>query len=471
MIGPVRSIPFGDGVSADLYLLRFDKSGRLLSPQTARLAVAAARKATDLFLFSHGWNNVYADALDAYVRFAEGFISQRRRLGLPVPDGYRPVLIGVIWPATWFVPDRDEGPVIAGGGTDGEQIERMLAEITSDMPAESATEFAELIDGAEWLDTTQAERAADLMRAALWNDEDAESRSEPPDTAAVLSAWAALTDLDQPFVEDEEEVGTIGGGPTARGRGAPSAERSGTDAQGDPASAGRARFSPRDALRLGSVWTMKARSGKVGVRGVGPLLAEILARGSEVRVHLVGHSFGARLLLSALASQQLERKARSMLLLQPAVNRWCFAAQVIGKDQPGGYRIVLERVEQPVLATRSAHDFPLHKVFHLAVRGGSLGEIDLAAIGDVDRYGALGGYQPQREDEFRRDVVRDPDGDDPDYDLSAAGTVISLDGSREVDGKRVIGGHADINSKYTWWALHCLAVPPASPARDAADVP
>jgi len=312
--------------------------------------------------------------------------------------------------------------------------------------------FSELIDGSASLDRSEAKRVAELMRSALWIESDAESASEPPDVATMLSAWGALAELGTPFVEEEEEVGTVGGVPTGDESNTPATESQ------TPATAGRIRFAPRDALNLGSVWTMKSRAGKVGVLGVGPLLAEILAKGSDARVHLVGHSFGARVLLSAVASCQPERKVRSMLLLQPAVNRWCFAEQVIGTDVPGGYREVLRRVEQPVLATRSTHDYPLHEFFHLAVRGGSLGEIDIAAIGDIDRYGALGGYRPQLEANFPRDEVRDPGNA---YDLTGVGTVISLDGSRNVDDKPAIGGHGDINNRFTWWALHCLAAPNA----------
>ena len=37
-------------------------------------------------------------------------------------------------------------------------------------------------------------------------------------------------------------------------------------------------------------------------------------------------------------------------------------------------RSVLDKVERPILSTFSRHDLPLHEVFHLAVRGSSLGE-------------------------------------------------------------------------------------------------
>ena len=44
---------------------------------------------------------------------------------------------------------------------------------------------------------------------------------------------------------------------------------------------------------------MKERAGKVGRGGVNPLLREIRAAAPDLRVHLVGHSFGGRLVTAA----------------------------------------------------------------------------------------------------------------------------------------------------------------------------
>jgi hypothetical protein len=143
-----------------------------------------------------------------------------------------------------------------------------------------------------------------------------------------------------------------------------------------------------------------------------------------------------------------------MLLLEPAVNRWCFAADVVGTGQVGGFRPVLERVELPVLSTMSSHDVPLRLAFHLAIRGRSLGEPNIAAIGDTDRYGALGGYGPGGLGAAAvTEAARAPG---IPYDLDIAQRVIVVDGSGDIDGKPAIGGHSDINNPNTWWALRCL---------------
>jgi pimeloyl-ACP methyl ester carboxylesterase len=75
-------------------------------------------------------------------------------------------------------------------------------------------------------------------------------------------------------------------------------------------------------IRLASVYQMKDRAGRVGASGVRELLEDLLAKNETARLHLLGHSYGAKVLLSALATATLMpgRKAHSMLLLQPAVS-------------------------------------------------------------------------------------------------------------------------------------------------------
>lgn len=449
MIGPVSEIPIGGGLFAALYLLRFGKDGHLQSLETAKLAVQAARAATDVFLFSHGWNNIYEDALAGYGRFVDGFAMQRQDRRLPTPSGYQPVLIGVIWPSTSFILPGEQGPDIAAGGSSGELVERMIFEVTESMEPEPASKLIELLDGSFSLDRHQAAAAAELVRGALWAENDPDGASEPPDTPAVLSSWHALSETDTTYVDEEEQVGTV------RTAWAGKAVNGAAGTNG-PAAAGTFSFDPRGILRLGSVWTMKSRAGKVGTYGVGPLVGQLLGRDTKARLHLVGHSFGARVLLSAVASQQTRRKVHSLLLLQPAVNRWCFAPDVAGTGKAGGYSVVLDRVKRPILATLSVHDHPLHEFFHLAVRGDSLGEINIAAIGNTDRYGALGGYGPNGlgASLIRREPLREPG---EKYDLSGPARVLSVDGSGALTGAPIISGHGDINNPSTWWALHCLA--------------
>lgn len=448
LIGPAEQIPIGHEKSADLYLLRFDDKGRLQSRQTAQMAVDAAKSASDVFFFSHGWNNIYADALTRYRNFATGFVDQRAELELPVRADYRPMLIGVIWPATWFVLPTEEGPDIAADGVGGAHYEQMLSEVTGAMPKREANELTELVDGGHRLSRESAERAAELVRSALWPTEDPDAAEQPPDVAAVLSSWQAISGEGQPYVDEDEVVGTVGAqGVEVR------------DGHDDPEAAGLLGFDPRDLLRMGSVWRMKARAGTVGTYGVAPVLAQLL-RKTKARVHLAGHSFGARVVLSAMAVQPQSRPAYSILLLQPAINRWCFADDVALTGMVGGYRGVLDRVERPIVTTMSSADKPLHEFFHLAVRGGSLGEVDTAAVGDTERYGALGGYGPLGLGPLMREHPLPIPEPGTRYDLTGPVRVLAVDGSARNDAPPAISGHGDVSNRFTWWALHNLVDPP-----------
>ena len=46
-------------------------------------------------------------------------------------------------------------------------------------------------------------------------------------------------------------------------------------------------------MRTTSYYEMKNRAGVIGQNGLGPLLATLAPAGSPLRVHVIGHSFGA----------------------------------------------------------------------------------------------------------------------------------------------------------------------------------
>ena len=453
MIGAVDQIEIGHGVTADLYLLRFDKDGKLKSPRTAEKFLAAAASASDVFCFSHGWNNTYDLALTNYRRFIRGFADQRRQLKLPLPAGYKPVLLGIIWPATSFVLPWEAGPEIAGAGDPAVALadEEMLTFVSESLSAADQAILAELIDGRTELPPADAERAAAIVLSALWADDDADLAVPPPTAREFLDSWRAL---------DEATTGDVSIGGEDVFRAVPD---DGAVPDAGLQAAGGFALDPRNLLRGATLWKMKARAGRVGANGVGPIVRTVLTQSATTRVHLIGHSFGARVMLSAVASGtfpsgEFPRKVFSMLLLQPAVNRWCFAPKVPGTDAVGGYNPVLDRVVKPILTTFSSADVPLHDFFHLAVRGGSLGELQIAAVGNSDLYGALGGYGPAGLGKLATTVKALAPGAKR-YDLTNGSRVVAIDGGVVVGGSTAIAGHSEISNPVTYWALHNAVAP------------
>jgi len=222
---------------------------------------------------------------------------------------------------------------------------------------------------------------------------------------------------------------------------------------------------PRNALRLFSVYQMKDRAGLVGIQGIAPLLRDLLAAtaGPATPIHVLGHSYGCKVMLSAICEPTpLPRPVSSLLLLQPAVSHLCFADSVPGVDRPGGYVAALqaERVKPPLFSTYSRRDFALHDTFHLALRrDGDLGEQDigLAAAGEdtsagrpPSRFAALGGYGPRRAHQYLVDPMPRTGELYPDAPTGTA--IVSLDGS----APGLIEAHGDIRDPNCAWALHRL---------------
>lgn len=444
VVGPYSTLPLADG-TANLYLLRYDKRGALQSPHTfeALKREISTTGATDVFLFSHGWNNVFDQAVARYDSFIRGYMAQRAEFGLPTPPGYRPVLVGVIWPSTSFVMPWEQGPKIAAApGQVSDDAEEMTRLLTEELAPADAALFAELVDGGQPLGVDQAREAATALTTALSFDGD-DGSSGAPSVDDIMSGWMALNgDALEPV--DPDEFGTVGKAVT------------------DGVAVAGLTFDPRDLLRMGTVWTMKARAGAVGATGVSSLVQFVLNledtdAAPAPRLHLIGHSFGAKVVLSSLGiGDTPRRKAHSVLLLEPAINRWCFAPSVIGTGQPGtpgGYHIVFERVRKPIFATFSVHDQPLHEFFHLAIR--KAGELEIAAVGDVERFGALGGYGPNGLDGSAVERPAIEAGSGP-YVYPDSALVVAIDGGVDLVHGAAIKNHGDVSNPATWWALHQL---------------
>ena len=209
---------------------------------------------------------------------------------------------------------------------------------------------------------------------------------------------------------------------------------------------------------------MKDRAGVVGRAGVGPLLDDILGftptSGPAPRVHLLGHSYGAKVVLEALCMGTKPRKVNSALLLEPAVSYLCFSPNAAGVGKPGGYADAPNRCEQPILSTFSGCDQPLTKFFHLALRRPTdLGE--RAANVPPSIYAALGGFGPALDPGISS--VKQLDYLDK-YPLIEAGRKVIGIGCTppggDCDNTAGIDSHGDVSNVHTYWMLYNQIVQP-----------
>jgi len=299
------------------------------------------------------------------------------------------------------------------------------------LPPEQARRLYELVQKESLSDPEEVLELARIAVTFCRSQNDELPSDKPIQPEELLEIWSAA----EGESDDLEDFGTLNSG-TSDG---PRAAGLGSYCR---------KLDPRSLVRGFTVYQMKDRAGTVGTHGVGPLLRDLLA-GSGARVHLIGHSYGGKVVLSATCwSGDLPRQVESMLLLQPAVSHLCFADNLPKVHCPGGYRTALERVRKPILTTFSEHDFPLTKTFHLALRRkDDLGEVRIAAPGSPpSKYAALGGFGPRSCGEMLIDIhdVNQP------YTLDPQKKIYGLDGSR------TISGHGDISNESTWWALYSL---------------
>jgi hypothetical protein len=379
MAGEVSGFPFWE--------LTFDEDGRPGEQGAQDAAVREIRHAdlTDLFVFSHGWNNDQGTAERLYRSFfgeIRALVDARAgdRPGGPARIG----VVGVFWPSILW-PDEEPGEASQGGAA-GFGTAAPRAEVPGDLleakvftrPGQQAT-LAELrtLLRERPRDDAALRRFKEGLRALMAGRPSTglqEDRLEQAGLAADDEAWREIFEqLEVGEPPDEIEGGAAG-------------------SFGD--AFGRLWRGAKGALRVASYWQMKARAGAVGRNGLGPLIDRWHADTPNLRIHLVGHSFGARLVSYALAGMSPPAAGeaspvKSLLLLQGAFSQFAFAdALPFDAARGGDLRGMAARVDGPLLATHSELDTAVGRAYPLAsVVAGD----DAAALEALTRrWGAVG---------------------------------------------------------------------------------
>jgi hypothetical protein len=417
---PWKVVPSDLG-DVPFYVIQFDKQGNCTSPAALDHLVETSATKTDVFVVSHGWNNDWEAATSRYDRFVQRFVDVRRSRWNPPGRAFAPVLAGVFWPSTALVAPWERGPDIAAEGLTDPDV-AALADV---LEPDDNVALQQVVS------RPSADGAADLanMLAPLVGNSTDELGSDGGAVAPddLLAVWAAVADqaVSEPtqpaggFIDDELTVPP------------------------EPVEAG---WNPiqliRNGIRATTVLLMKDRAGRVGGTGVAQMLHRLADASTDTRISLVGHSYGAKVVLSALCNGPApSRKVDSVLLLQPALSCFAFADM---DGRPGGYRPAFDRVRLPIVTTRSLNDEPLRKFFHLAVRRQSdLAEAVIAADQPPSKFAALGGYGPQGVD---AEWIPMPAVGEP-YPLSTAHRMVA------VDGTQYISSHGAVETPETAWAL------------------
>jgi pimeloyl-ACP methyl ester carboxylesterase len=191
----------------------------------------------------------------------------------------------------------------------------------------------------------------------------------------------------------------------------------------------------RRLLNYATYYQMKERAGKIGVRGAYALLRQIKTANPELRVHLVGHSFGGRLVTAAALGPPHSPSVApaSMTLLQSAFSHNGFARNFDG-ERDGFFRAVVEqgRVAGPILITHTKNDRAVGIAYPIASR---IARQDSSDLGDADDvFGGIGRNGAQHTPEA-----------EPGELLDAGSPYAFVPGKLyNLHADRLISGHSDV---------------------------
>jgi len=348
----------------DYYELDFTASGTLNSDGGLAAAVQGGH-IQDLYLMSHGWNSSAGSARSLYQ-------AMFTLLAGMIPGAITSsAAVGIIWPSLLF-PDDDPAAAPPKPST-GQQLAAALAPAFPEQPG-NLTTIGQLLDtqpqdGAS-LDQFHSLVSGLVTTPPLAPEDAGQQASIDGATAAVFGHAAAMS-------------------PDPAGR-----------AQGIPDPFTTLWGGGREVLRSMSYYEMKNRAGVIGRTGLGPLIGRLAAAAPGLRVHLMGHSFGARLVAYALsglppAAAGRSSPVRCLLLIQGAFSHFSFASPVpcAAVSGPGALAAFAHNVNGPLLATFSAADRALGWWYPAA---SMLAQQNAESIADLSyEWGAVGhdGYQ------------------------------------------------------------------------------
>lgn len=451
--------------------LHFDEAGRVSGATTLDDIVAGVtdRGVTDLFVFSHGWNNDEESARRLYDAMFPliGAAATQHAPAIAQGLGY----VGVYWPSIWFPDDVPAEPPSQPAGRSDAQSARGTAVVLPPLGATTAN-----LSGAEIAATLRPAYAATpalqttIDRLGVLIDEGVEgvaTRAPQSVQEERVKEFGRLLQTVAPTKPDNEEDSGGNAVVEAGPAGAQKAYVRLSDTMGGAPRPGAAMgagdifrkvwHGAKEALRIASFSEMKGRAGQIGAAGLGPLL-EKLGADTDVRVHLVGHSFGGRLVsfsLSRLASAGAS-PVRSLTLIQAAFSHWSFT-QDQPWEHPGALAAFADRVKGPLVATFSSHDRAVGSWYPKA---SVLKRQDNQAESNdfLYRWGGLGG------DGFAEATPGGPPltmgASGADYGL-AVGTFSSIDASSVIATTRSFfsGAHSDIqHPEVAWAAVSAAAV-------------
>ena len=360
---------------------------------------------TDLVVLAHGWNNDMGEARRLYERLLGSVKTQmsdaelgERKLGV----------LAVLWPSKRFA----EEELIAGGGAsvtgapdETELVDRLegLKGTFDDDNADDNLEKAKSLIPKLGEDKEAQKEFVDLVRASLREDD-----ADDEDASAEFFALPGDEVMARLAIPDVETgaapVAGMGGVASMTDAGSAPAPEGGAAGIGDWIE--NARNAARNLLNFATYYQMKSRAGTVGNHGVYEVLREVRTARPDLKLHLVGHSFGGRLVAAAATGPSGKDPVGvdSLMLLQAAFSHLGFAQDYEG-SKDGLFRSMItgKAVKGPALITHTDNDRAVGLAYPLASR---IARQVASGLGDKnDKYGGIGRNGAQKTPEAKEGVL------------------------------------------------------------------
>lgn len=352
--------------------------------ESARNVVAGT---TDVLVMVHGWNNDMHDARKLYERLSTSIAAVR---GRGHAADRKIAIVGVLWPSIKWA---DDDQIAGGGASNATEEAELIAQIGDCDLDPYVTEKLQNLVLTSHLDSADARceyigmLRTQIPQPANDADEDAPSDSFLKGDPEILFADAEQTD----DFDDLSEV--QGGAPDEAFISESTAQTDDADSidevQGGEAGKIFDLVNPvpaaRKLLNLTTYQTMRDRSGVVGGNGIAELIGNL--QGESRRIHLIGHSFGARAVTAA--ANAATTPVHALVLLQGAFSHYGFAENWNNQRANGLFRAVPARIHGPLVVTHTKNDKAVGSYYALASRLARQVGVGLGG-GPNDRYGGIG---------------------------------------------------------------------------------
>lgn len=379
--------------------VEFTRDGDVFDQAQVQALLDGIGTATDVLVLSHGWNNDKADATALYDELlgnVDKLLDLRNQPAVPAPlkdfvdrlRGRSFVALRIFWPSKRFT-DADLIP--GGGAASTEAAEENLAAVARILDALKNDPKRLGEPGHAAKRDAAMERAKALLPRLATVDAQREFVKQlrsvlDPSVAEHDDASKGFFEADAETLFSNAAEPVVAPAGTAAGGGAGMTD-GGATGLGDLLSGVHA--AARRIANFATYYQMKSRAGTVGSKGVADVLRRMRAKRPDLRIHLVGHSFGGRLVTAAAHALPANTESVTMSLLQAAFSHNGLAGS-FGNGEKGFFRALIDerRISGPIIITHTKNDKAVGIAYPLASR---IAGQNAAALGDRnDPYGGMG---------------------------------------------------------------------------------